>query len=129
MIYFLALIPATALTIGGYFVLYFSARAEGPLRAFGKYLGFWSFTLAGLVILGAIFAAAHHGRRVMIFARPGMHGQMRGPWPGGPGFFPPRMMGERRYGARGAMPPPPALRPPDAAPGASTSSSSAPAAP
>jgi hypothetical protein len=61
MPYFLALLPATALTIAGYFVLYLSARSEGSLRTFGKYLGFWAFTLAGLVILGAIFAAAHGG--------------------------------------------------------------------
>jgi hypothetical protein len=57
--YLLALLPATALTIAGYFVLYLSARSEGSLRTFGKYLGYWAFTLAGLVILGAIFAAAH----------------------------------------------------------------------
>ena len=59
MIYLLALLPATALTIGGYFVLFLSHRSEGALRAFGKYLAYWVFTLAGLVILGAIFAAAH----------------------------------------------------------------------
>ena len=29
MIYFLALIPATVLTIAGYFVLFLSARSEG----------------------------------------------------------------------------------------------------
>jgi len=63
MVYFLALLPATALTIAGYFVLYLSARSEGSLRSFGRYLGYWAFTLAGLVILGAIFAAAHGGHR------------------------------------------------------------------
>ncbi|MFI4869316.1 MAG: hypothetical protein ACHQDD_08200 [Steroidobacterales bacterium] len=62
MIYFLALIPATVLTIAGYFVLYLSNRSEGAFRNFGKYLGFWAFTLAGLVVLGSIFAAAHGGR-------------------------------------------------------------------
>ena len=61
MLYLLALLPATALTIAGYFVLYLSARSEGSLRTFGRYLGYWAFTLAGLVILGAIFAAAHGG--------------------------------------------------------------------
>jgi hypothetical protein len=62
MICFLALIPATVLTIAGYVVLFLSARSEGALRTFGKYLGFWAFTLAGLVVLGAIFAATygHH---------------------------------------------------------------------
>ncbi len=63
MIFFLALIPATALTIGGYFVLYLSNRSEGAAQTFGKYLSFWAFTLAALVILGTIFAAAHNGGR------------------------------------------------------------------
>ena len=63
MPYLLAQLPATALTIAGYFVLYLSTRSEGSLRTFGKYLGYWAFTLAGLVILGAIFAAAHGGHR------------------------------------------------------------------
>ena len=52
MIYFLALIPATALTIAGYFVLYLSSRSEGAFRRLGKYLGFWAFILAGLIVLG-----------------------------------------------------------------------------
>jgi hypothetical protein len=63
MVYFLALLPATALTIAGYFVLYLSTRSEGSLRTFGRYLGYWAFTLAGLLILGALFAAAHGGHR------------------------------------------------------------------
>jgi len=63
MLYLLALLPATALTIAGYLVLYLSTRSEGSLRSFGKYLGYWAFTLAGLLILGAILAAAHGGHR------------------------------------------------------------------
>jgi hypothetical protein len=85
MIYFLALIPATALTIAGYFVLFLSTRAEGPLRTFGRYLGFWAFTLAALVILGAIFAAAHHAHHRDAFGMRGMHGRMHGPWSQEPG--------------------------------------------
>jgi hypothetical protein len=68
MVYFLALLPATVLTIAGYFVLYLSARSQGSLRTFGQYLGYWAFTLAGLVILGAIFAAAHGGHRGLLAA-------------------------------------------------------------
>jgi hypothetical protein len=71
MIYFLALLPATVLTIAGYFVLFLSNRSEGAFRTFGKYLGFWAFTLAALVVLGAIFAAAHHGHHC-----PMMYGRM-----------------------------------------------------
>lgn len=58
MIYFLALLPATMLTIAGYAVLYLAQRSEGGLKSFGRYLGFWAFTLAGLVILGSVMAAA-----------------------------------------------------------------------
>jgi hypothetical protein len=80
MIYFLALIPATALTIAGYFVLFLSNRSEGSFRAFGKYLGFWAFTLAALIVLGAIFAAAHGCHRHYCPMMPGMYGHMH---PGG----------------------------------------------
>lgn len=76
MIYFLALLPATALTIGGYVVLVLSARTEGALRTFGKYLGFWAFTLAGLIILGAIFAAARGPRHCPFLGMHGMHEHM-----------------------------------------------------
>jgi hypothetical protein len=107
MIYFLALIPATGLTLAGYFALYLSTRMEGGLRTFGKYLGVWAFTLAALVVLGAIFAAAHghrHGMRMH-----GMYGRMHGPWPGrsfsGPPM-PPR--GDLPHSpVPGAPPPPP----------------------
>ena len=92
MIYFVALLPATALTIAGYFVLYLSNRSEGAHRTFGKYLGFWAFTLAALVVLGAIFAAAHGGRCGAMNGMRGMHG----PWPGHQRFFGP---GENEPGA------------------------------
>jgi hypothetical protein len=81
MIYFLALLPATVLTIAGYFVLFLSARSEGALRTFGRYLGFWAFTLAGLIILGALFAAAHGGHHCPVFGMHGMHERMYDSWP------------------------------------------------
>ncbi len=103
MIYFLALLPATALTIAGYFVLYLSTRSEGTLRTFGRYLGFWAFTLAGLVILGAVFAAApgRHGPWPLCCPRYGVHGAhepMAGAWAG---------EHERGPTGDGARPPPP----------------------
>ena len=76
MIYFLALLPATALTIAGYIVLFLSNRSEGALRTFGKYLGFWAFALAALVVLGAIFAAAHGGHHCRMIGERGMYGRM-----------------------------------------------------
>jgi hypothetical protein len=75
MIYLVALLPATALTIAGYFVLFLSNRSEGGFRTFGKYLGFWAFTLAGLIILAAIFAAAHGPHHCPMMER-GMYGRM-----------------------------------------------------
>jgi hypothetical protein len=84
MIYFLALIPATVLSVAGYFVLYLAHRSEGAFRAFGKYLGFWAFALAGLVILGAIFAAAHGGRHGGMMGGREMEGPMHRPWAGDP---------------------------------------------
>jgi len=109
MIYFLALIPATALTIAGYFALFLSARSEGALRTFGKYLGFWAFTLAGLVILGAIFAAAAHGRHhCPILGMHQMHERMYCPWSG--------MEQHRDVGPPGATPQPPAEVPSPAGP-------------
>jgi hypothetical protein len=90
MIYFLALLPATALTIGGYFVLFLANRSEGSFRTLGKYLGFWAFTLAALVILGAIFAAAHRGHHCPMMGERGAYGRMRGLSPGDPRFFGPR---------------------------------------
>jgi hypothetical protein len=49
--------------------------------------------LAGLVILGAIFAAAHGGRHGGMMGGRGMEGHAQGPWPGGPRFCGPRMEG------------------------------------
>jgi len=62
MFFLLALIPATALTVGGYVALYLSSRSEGLLRTLGRYLGIWAFVLAALVVLGGVFAAGHMHR-------------------------------------------------------------------
>jgi hypothetical protein len=67
MIYFLALVPATMLTMAGYAVLFLAHRSEGGLKSFGRYLSFWAFTLAALIVLGAIVAGARG---------PCMHGMM-----------------------------------------------------
>jgi len=59
MIFFLALIPATMLSVAGLVALFVSQRSEGALRTVGRYLGFWAFTLAVLVTLASIIAASH----------------------------------------------------------------------
>lgn len=104
MIFFVALIPATMLTIAGYAVLYLAHRSDGGLKSFGKYLAFWAFTLATLVVLGSFLAAAHGERMHAMMMHgcgggepmrqcPFMH-SWRGPMPGGapqgtPGVPPP----------------------------------------
>ena len=103
MIFLLALIPATALTVAGYVALFLSHRSEGALRTFGRYLGIWAFVLAALVVLGGMFAAGHmraHGAW-------GPHSGMHCPW-----------MDERPEGPRAESremlrepPPPPAAQP------------------
>lgn len=109
MIFLLALVPATMLTVAGYAVFYLAHRSEGNLKAFGRFLGFWAFTLAALLVLACLFLAAHVGR---------MHGMM---WMHG---CPAQMMQDR-----GSPMPwgelPPGNPPPPAAPGAQ----SAPATP
>ena len=95
MIFFLALIPATALTIAGYFVLYLSNRSEGASRNFGKYLGFWAFTLAGLIVLGSIFAAARCGHQGCMMGAREMHGRMHAPWRDDARYDDPRAGGTR----------------------------------
>ena len=90
MILLIALLPVTGLTIAGYVVLFLSNRSEGALRTFGKYLGFWAFTLAGLVILGALFAAAHMGRYGGPMGMRGIHGHMYGGWGGDSRYCGPR---------------------------------------
>jgi hypothetical protein len=74
MIFLIALIPATGLTVAGYVALYLSHRSEGALKTFGRYLGIWAFALAVLVVLGGMFAAGHmhhmHGMHCPFLERP-----------------------------------------------------------
>jgi hypothetical protein len=122
MIYFLALIPATMLSIAGYFVIYLSNRSEGTFQKFGKYLGFWAFTLAGLVIVGAIFAAAHGGRDGARFGMRGARGWMHSSWANSPRYLGPREE-ERRDTTR------PGETRPGAAPQASAGAANPPSPP
>jgi len=100
MLFLLALIPATGLTVGGYVALFLSHRSEGSLKTFGRYLGIWAFVLAALVVLGGMFAAGH------------MHRMHAGMWEGRDGPRCPfmdrrdddRMWERRDHGEPGAPP-------------------------
>jgi len=101
MLFLVALIPATALTVGGYVALFLSHRSEGALKTFGRYLGIWAFVLAALVVLGGMFAAGH------------MHRMHAGMWDGRGGPRSPFMerrdedrMWERRERLEPGAPPP-----------------------
>src|ERR1700688_2335587 len=105
MIFLIALFPATMLTVAGYAVFYLAHRTEGNLKAFGRFLGYWAFTLAALLVLAALFLAAHAGRMHGMM----MHGcaaQHMGPgqdWPRPWGYLPP---GNPPPAAPGAQPAP-----------------------
>jgi hypothetical protein len=77
MIFLLALIPATAMTVAGYVALFLSHRSEGALKTFGRYLGIWAFVLAALVVLGGMFAAGHMRAHAGMW---GPHAGMHCPW-------------------------------------------------
>ena len=116
MIVFLALLPATMLTMVGYAVLYIANRSEGGFKSFGKYLGFWAFTLAALVLLASLVCARSGGMHHMMMRMHGEEMHDMHPWQhdGPPWREPPAGMP-----SPGMTPPgePPAAAP-NAAPGA-----------
>jgi len=136
MIFFIALIPATMLTVAGYLALYISGRTEGGMGRFGRYLSFWAFTLAALIIVGSILAtarlAADRGQHMGMQGMHGFHGRMHGGWPMGPRQFGPRWDGPRDAGppddgSRPAGTPPPAGADAAPAPKAAAPKSASPA--
>ena len=59
MCFFASLMPATMLAVVGYFVLFASTRAEGPVYMIGRVLAIWIFFLALMFpIMGAYVAIA-----------------------------------------------------------------------
>lgn len=56
MLLLFSLVPATTLSVIGFFVLFTSTRAEGALRRFGQYLAIWHLFLAGVLVLGGLLA-------------------------------------------------------------------------
>jgi hypothetical protein len=56
MLFLFSLMPATALVVLGYFVLFSSTRAEATTKRFGQFLATWLFFLAGVVLLASLIA-------------------------------------------------------------------------
>lgn len=56
MYFFFSLIPATIWIVLGYFLLFASARAQGPMQTFGRVLTIWVFTIAALFPLMGAYA-------------------------------------------------------------------------
>jgi hypothetical protein len=107
MLFFAVLIPTTILVVIGYFVLFASAKAEGTLKTFGRYLSIWTFALAALLLIGAATAPMFGGRPF------GMPGMMRGH--AMPGMMQGGGMGER-MNRPDRMPMAPPAAPSDTAP-------------
>jgi hypothetical protein len=76
MIYLLLLLPATGLTIAGYLGCSYPGAPKAQCGRSESNWVFWAFTLAGLLILRGIFAAAHHGHHCTEME---MHERMHGP--------------------------------------------------
>ena len=52
MYFFVSLIPATIWAVLGYFLLFTSARAQGPMQVLGRVLSIW------VLVIAALFPAA-----------------------------------------------------------------------
>lgn len=123
MIFLLALLPATMIAIAGYGALFLSERSVGNLRTAGRLLGFWTFTLSALVVIGGIIGAARapHLRELRMRSLRMNPAAMR-PGPGMPqGMQPGLQPGPQPNG-----PPGPAPQPGSPPPAGAGSSGSAP---
>jgi hypothetical protein len=55
MCFFISFVPATFWTIVGYFILFSSTRADGRMKTFGQALAFWTFFIAGCILLAGAY--------------------------------------------------------------------------
>jgi hypothetical protein len=56
MCFFISLIPATFIVVVGFFVLFASTKAEGPVSKFGVVLAVWLFIIASFLPLAGAYA-------------------------------------------------------------------------
>ncbi len=90
------LICVTLLVVLGYFVLLTSSRAEGTLKAFGKYLAIWLFILPVLLIIAAATMGRWHtcpGMERSWFHQPSGYMPGAQPGPGTPALAQPPATG------------------------------------
>jgi len=57
MCFFISLLPATFWAILGYFVLFSTTRAEGPIKTFGGFLGVWALVISGFILLAGAYVS------------------------------------------------------------------------
>ena len=55
MCFFFSLIPATIITVIGFFVLFASTKAEGGVRTFDRILAIWVFIIATFPPMGGAY--------------------------------------------------------------------------
>ena len=55
MCFFFSFVPATLWLVIGYFVLFSSTKADGRVQAFGQILAIWTFIIAALLPLVALY--------------------------------------------------------------------------
>lgn len=55
MCLFFSFIPATIWLVIGYFVLFSSTKASGPVRTFGRGLAIWAFIISACFVLAGAY--------------------------------------------------------------------------
>ena len=55
MCFFFSFLPATFWAVLGYFILFSSAKADGPIRTLGQALATWVFVIVVFILLGGAY--------------------------------------------------------------------------
>jgi len=55
MCFFFSFMPATFWLVIGYFVLFASTRADGPVKTFGRALSIWAFVISGFIVVAGAY--------------------------------------------------------------------------
>ena len=55
MCFLFSFMPATFWLVIGYFVLFASTRADGPVKTFGRALSIWAFVISGMIVVAGAY--------------------------------------------------------------------------